>query len=82
MTNEKDQTVKAPQTQTDRPEAPQSVSIEQILSSYPIDRDKCRDVIMVEMSKSLIKIANSLEGITQGLIVANTHLAEMNALKK
>ena len=63
------------------PPQPQAVSIQDILNTYPIDREKCRDVLMVEMSKSLIRIADSLEGISQGLIVANTHLSKMNALK-
>ena len=60
---------------------PQAVSIQDILNTYPIDREKCRDVLIVEMSKSLMRIADSLEGITQGLIVVNTHLSKMNALK-
>jgi len=61
---------------------PQSVSLQDILSTYPIDRDKCRDVLLVEISKNLTRIADSMEGISQGLIVANTHLSEANTLKK
>ena len=58
------------------------VSVEQILSAYPIDREKCRDVVLVEMSKTLARIAVSLEAISQGLIVANTHLTKMNEITK
>lgn len=90
MSNE-DQKEPLPKGQTEtgvtsdvnKPEgARQNISIQEILANYPIDRDKCRDVLFVEISKSLVQIAVSLEGISQGLIVANTHLSAMNTLKK
>jgi len=65
-----------------KPKQIQNISVQEILNNYPIDREKCRDVIRMEMSQSLVRIANSLEGISQGLIVANTHLSAMNTLKK
>ena len=71
----KGQTLEGDQNQ---PQQPQSISIQDILNTYPIDRDKCRDVLLVEVSKNLVRIADSLEGISQGLIVANTHLSAMN----
>jgi hypothetical protein len=60
---------------------PQNISVQEILSSYPIDREKCRDVILVEMSANIQRIANSLEAITQGLVAANSHLAKSNDMK-
>lgn len=79
----KGQTTVPEKPEVNKPEgAPSSVSIQDILNNYPIDRDKCRDVLLVEISKSLIQIAGSLEGISQGLIVANTHLSAMSTLKK
>ena len=61
---------------------PQTVSIQDILNTYPIDREKCRDVLLVEMSKSLIRIADSIEAVSQSLVVINTHLSEVNTLTK
>jgi hypothetical protein len=55
----------------------QTISVQDILNTYPIDRDKCRDVLMIEISGNLRRIANSLEGISQALIVANTHLSDL-----
>jgi hypothetical protein len=77
-------TVKPEQPEVNKqPEgAPKNISIQEILNTYPIDREKCRDVLLVEMSQSLVRIANSLEGISQGLIVANTHLSAMNSKSK
>jgi len=72
----------APDQKKDTPVPPANVSIQEILANYPIDREKCRDVLLVEISKSLVQIAGSLEGISQGLIVANTHLSAMNSKGK
>ena len=58
---------------------PQSISIQDILNTYPIDREKCRDVVMLEISGNLRRIADSLEGLSQGMIVANTHLSDMKS---
>ena len=55
-----------------------SVSIQEILSSYPIDREKCRDVVLVEMSTNIRRIADSLDAITQGLVAANSHLSQIS----
>lgn len=80
----KGQTQKVNKTEVNKPETnkPSNISIQEILNNYPIDREKCRDVLLVEMSQSLVRIANSLEGISQGLIVANTHLSVMNSKGK
>lgn len=61
---------------------PQSISIQDILNTYPIDREKCRDVVLLEGSGTLRRIADSLDAISQSLIVINTHLSEANKLKK
>jgi len=76
----KGQTV-AEDSKDEKPQ-PQSISIQDILNTYPIDRDKCRDVLMVEASGNIRRIADSLEGISQGLIVANTHLSDLKKLVK
>jgi len=43
------------------PEAPQNVSVEQIIASYPIDRGRVRDTLLVSISTNLNRIANALE---------------------
>jgi hypothetical protein len=58
------------------------VSVEQILGNYPIDREKCRDVMILDISRALLKISNTLEGISQGLVALNSYMAENNRLKK
>ncbi len=74
----KGQTAEATAVENDKPAAaPQSISIQDILNTYPIDRDKCRDVLLVEMSRSLGRVADTLEAMSQGLIVANTHLSAL-----
>ena len=72
----KGQTVE-PQAEGQEQQPVQSVSIQDILSTYPIDRDKCRDVLLVEMSRNMTRIADSLEAVSQGIIVLNTHLSKM-----
>ena len=62
----------------DTPTPTKSISVQDILNNYPIDREKCRDVLMMEMSQNLVRIANSLEAITQGFIVVNTHLSQIS----
>jgi hypothetical protein len=57
---------------------PKTVSIQDILNGYPVDREKCRDVLMMEASRNIGRIADSLEAISQSLIVVNTHLSQMN----
>ena len=76
----KGQTV-AEDSKDEKPQ-PQSISIQDILNTYPIDRDKCRDVVMLEISGNLRRIADSLEGLSQGMIVANTHLSDMKKQMK
>jgi hypothetical protein len=46
-----------PNNQSRNPRIP----IEDILNNYPIDREKLRDVLFLEISKNLQRIANSLE---------------------
>ncbi len=72
----KGQTVPSPPKEGEAPkqEQRQMISVEEFLGGYPLDREKCRDVILVEMSRNLGKIAQSLEAINQSLIVVNTHL--------
>jgi hypothetical protein len=75
MSNEgkKDQDQEAKEAPDKKP-APQNISIQEILGSYPIDRDKCRDVLLVEMSTSLRRIADSLEAIPQALLLISKEL--------
>ncbi len=42
-------------------EAPQSISVEQIVAGYPIDRDRVRDTLLINVSTNLNRIANALE---------------------
>ena len=48
--------------------APKSLSVEDILNQYPIDREKVRDIVTLEISKSLTRIAASLEVLPQALL--------------
>ncbi len=57
---------------------PQQISVEKILNQYPLDRDKCRDVVMLEISKSLIRIAASLEAIPQALLGINKKIEDLS----
>ena len=52
--------------ETEAKEQPQvrSLSIEEVLNQYPVDREKARDVVLMEISKNLASIANSLSTIT------------------
>lgn len=78
----KGQTGEATEVEKDKPAAaPQSISIQDILNTYPIDRDKCRDVLLVEISKNMGRLAESIEAISQSLVVVNTHLSQANKLK-
>ncbi len=61
----------------EKPEV-KNISIQEVMSQYPIDREKARDVLLMEMSSSLIRISKSLEAMTQGLVATNTHLSEAN----
>ena len=45
------------------PTTPQTISVEQIIGSYPIDRERVRDTLLVSISTNLTRIANSLEGM-------------------
>ena len=40
---------------------PVNMSVEQVLNLYPIDREKARDVVMIDVSKNLLRIADSLD---------------------
>jgi hypothetical protein len=59
MSDEKE--VKEEQLKTPEEAAPQNVSVEQIIGSYPIDRDRVRDTLLVTISTALNRIANALE---------------------
>jgi hypothetical protein len=61
----------------EKPEV-KNISVEQVFSQYPIDRDKARDVLFMEISSNILKIAKSLEAITQGLVATNSHLGKMS----
>lgn len=85
MTKEKlpkGQTVNTDDLKEEDVQKPEIMSVEKVLGEYPIDREKCRDVILLQISNNLGRIANSLEAITQGLVAANTHLAQNNILKQ
>jgi len=65
MTSEKDQSAPLPKGQTTeaqgiKPEQQKSISVEQILGMYPIDRERAKDTVLLEISKSLSSISNSL----------------------
>lgn len=70
------------QKQQEEQQEVRSVSVQDILGQYPIDREKARDVLTVEISASLIKVASSLQAIQQSMVVLNSHLETMNALNK
>jgi hypothetical protein len=53
----------------DQAQPPRSISIEEVLGSYPVDREKVRDVLLIDISKSLIKIADSMPAITEALVL-------------
>jgi len=57
--------VKQKEAHQDKPNLPdtQSISVEQIIGSYPIDRERVRDTLLVSISTNLTRIANSLEGM-------------------
>jgi hypothetical protein len=42
-------------------QTPSIIPIEDLINRYPIDREKVRDVLLLEISKSLGKIAASFE---------------------
>ena len=55
-----------------------NISIEEVLNQYPIDRDKARDVLLIEISKSLIRIASSLEVLPQALLGISQKLENLD----
>jgi len=71
--NEKEETVE---------EKLRVLSVEEVFNQYPVDRDKARDAVLMEMSKSLIRISASMDAIAQGLVAVSSHLAEANSLKR
>ena len=71
--NEKEETVE---------EKLRTLSVEEVFNQYPVDRDKARDAVLMEMSKSLIRISASMDAIAQGLVAVSSHLAEANSLKR
>jgi hypothetical protein len=47
---------------------PRSLSVEEVFNQYPVDREKARDVLLMEISSSLLKIAASMETLPQALL--------------
>lgn len=72
----KGQTIETQDPENVQEEA-KKISVEEILGAYPLDREKCRDVILVEMSRSLLRIAASLEAIPQALLGINQKLEDI-----
>ena len=65
------------QTQeTEAKEQPQgrNLSIEEVLNQYPVDREKARDVLLIEISKTLARISESLRAIPEALLLLGTKL--------
>ena len=48
-----------------KPQPPQSISVEQVLNQYPIDRERGRDALLIEISKNLGNIAVSLDHLVR-----------------
>lgn len=63
-------------------EQPRSVHVRDIFATYPIDREKARDVVLMDISASLGSIAQSMQAVQQSLIVLNSHLEKANTLKQ
>ena len=55
-----------------------TLSVEEVMNQYPIDREKARDTIMVEISKSLMRIASSLEVLPQALLGISQKLENLS----
>lgn len=43
------------------PQGPRIIPVEDIINNYPVDREKIRDVLLLEISKKLERIASSME---------------------
>jgi hypothetical protein len=54
-------------------ERPRIVPVEEIINNYPIDREKIRDIIFLEISKNLTRIANSMEKFFSEVDVETTN---------
>jgi hypothetical protein len=67
------------EVKTEEKEPPvKNISINEVFSQYPIDRDKARDVLFMEISSSLLKIAQSLEALPQALLGISQKLENLN----
>jgi hypothetical protein len=47
--------------ETNKPEQPQQIMVQDIINNYPIDRERVRDTLFINISTSLNRIANALE---------------------
>ena len=56
------------------------MSVQEVFGMYPIDREKARDVISMEISSCLLRIAASMEALPQALLTISQKLD--NLLKK
>ena len=61
-----------------------TLSAEEVMSSYPVDREKARDAVLVELSKSLVRIASSMEAIPHALLQISDRIGKIkgNNIKK
>ena len=67
------------QTQeTEAKEQPQgrNLSIEEVLNQYPVDREKARDVLLIEISKTLVRISESLRAIPEAILLLSTKIED------
>ena len=53
-------------------------SVQEVFNQYPVDRDKARDVVLVEISSSLLRIAASMEALPQALLGITQKLENLN----
>lgn len=54
-----------------------TLSVQEVFNQYPVDREKARDTIMMEMSSSLLRIAASLEALPQALLTISQKLDDL-----
>lgn len=53
-----------------------SLSIEEVLNQYPVDREKARDVLLIEISKTLVRISESLRAIPEAILLLSTKIED------
>ena len=72
----KGQTKEAKETEAKEQPQARSLSIEEVLNQYPVDREKARDVLLIEISKTLIKISESLRAIPEAILLLSTKIED------